>query len=96
MVTKREPPEVDRLLDEEIERVIRTLPSDTIGSQEYAKKVDMLTKLYALRKDTKTSKLSKDTMATVGANLIGIFMILKHERFHPITSKAMQFVVKAK
>jgi hypothetical protein len=96
MDTKREPPEVDRLLDEEIERVIRSMPSDTIGSQDYAKKVDVLTKLYAMRKNDKTSKLSKDTMATVGANLLGIFMILKHERFHPITSRAMQFVVKAK
>lgn len=96
MVTKREEPHADRLLEDEIERVIRALPSNPIGSGDYVKMVDTLTKLYALRKDTKTSKLSKDTLASVGANLLGIFMILKHERFHPITSRAMQFVVKAK
>jgi hypothetical protein len=95
MDTEREP-NADHLLEEEIARVIRTLPSHVIGSQDYVKTVDALTKLYALRKDEKTSKLSKDTLATVGANLIGIFMILKHERFNPITSRAMQFVVKAK
>lgn len=95
MVTKQEP-HADRLLEEEIERVIRTLPSHVIGSQDYVKTVDALTKLYALRKTEKSSSVSKDTLATVGANLVGIFMILKHERFHPITSRAMQFVVKAK
>jgi hypothetical protein len=76
--------------------VIRSLPSNPIGSQDYVKTVDTLTKLYALRTDQRSSKLSKDTLATIGANLVGIFMILKHERFHPITSRAMQFVVKAK
>jgi hypothetical protein len=96
MVTKRETPHADRLLEDEIERVIRSLPSNPIGSQDYVKTVDTLTKLYALRTDQKSSKLSKDTLATIGANLVGIFMILKHERFHPITSRAMQFVVKAK
>lgn len=96
MVTKESTSDADRLLEQEIERVIRSLPSDTIGSAEYMKAVEALTKLCALRKNEKPSRVSKDTLATVGANLIGILMILKHERFHPITSRAMSFVVKAK
>lgn len=59
---------------------------------EYAKIVDQLTKLYQMKTEERSSRVRADTLATIGANLVGIVLILRHERFDIITSKALGFV----
>jgi hypothetical protein len=67
-------------------------------TNEYAATVDQLTKLYKLRevdhKIDSSTRVSKDTLAIVGANLAGIVLILGHERVNVIASKALGFVMK--
>jgi hypothetical protein len=41
-------------------------------------------------------KISYETWATIGANLLGIGMILMHERAHVVATKALGFVSKLK
>ena len=95
MITKEKVrPLYQRLLDEELERVILAMNRTMPDSAEYAKMLSSVERLYEM-KETKTStSVSKDTLAIVGANLVGIFMILKHEFAHPITSKALSFVLR--
>lgn len=84
--------EIDVKIDEEILRVLAAMEQDTNkNTKEYASMVDQITKLNELR--TK-EKISKETWATIGANLGGIVAILFHERAHVITSKAFTLLKK--
>lgn len=69
-------------------------------SVEYAKMVDQLTKLYALKEiDHKVDaprRVSMDTLAVVGGNILGILMIVGHERTSVLTSKALTLLTKVK
>jgi len=43
---------------------------------------------------TEPKRISPDTLATIGANLLGIMIIIGHERAHVVTSKALGFIMK--
>lgn len=81
---------INSLLDE-----MSGYPSD---SPEYAKMVEQLTKLYALKEvDSKVDsprRVSADTLAIVGGNILGIVMIVGHERASVLTSKALTLLTK--
>lgn len=93
MFNKRKP-ETDRI-DTAIDELLIQMQQVSAASIQYAKMTDQLAKLYDLRTRTAgTTAVSPDTIATVAANLIGIGMILHHERAHVITTKAIGFVSK--
>jgi hypothetical protein len=81
------------LLEDELVHAIKTLRNHKTGSEEYEKTLDSVVRIYEL-KNNRSSAVSKDTLANVGANLLGIFMIIKHERVNVITSKALSFVTR--
>jgi hypothetical protein len=84
-------------LDSEIDRAFSELKDSSVGSQEYVKTLDVLTKLYHLKENEKTQMVSKDTLAIVGANLLGILMILRYENVgNFISSRALGFVLRTK
>lgn len=83
-------------LDEVIDNAIRELNGHDADSDGYAKIVAQLTELYAIKSQEKTDRLSKDTLALVAGNLLGIILIVKHEELHVVTSKAMNLVGKFK
>jgi hypothetical protein len=84
------------LLDVTINNALSELNRHSVGSEEYVKALDCVTRLYQLKRDDKASMVSKDTLANIGANLLGIFMIIKHERVNVITSKALNFVIRTR
>lgn len=65
-------------------------------SDEYAKLVDQLSKLYKLKEIDSKKRVSPDTVATVGANIVGILLILNYERLNVVATKAIGFVAKLK
>lgn len=83
--------EIDAKLDEEIIMVLDMLNSIPKTDDDYPTLVDQLSKLYELRHK---SRISKETLATIAANLTGIIVILSHERAHVIASKAFSLVKK--
>lgn len=83
-------------LELEVDRAIRELKHHAIGSEEYVKTLNSIVQLHKMKEEEKPSSVSKDTLAIIGANLTGIFMILKHENVHVITSKAMNFILRAR
>ena len=84
--------EIDAKIDEEIIRLLAALEQDNDKeTKEYASMVEQVVKLQELRNK---SRISLDTVATVGANLLGILVILNHERAHVIASKAFGLVKK--
>jgi len=65
------------------------------SSDEFAKAFERMSKLYLIKAEAQaTNRVSKDTLAFVTANLLGIFMIINHERVNVIRSAAMSFVLK--
>jgi hypothetical protein len=86
----------DENLNKEIDRVLTLMSHANPTSAEYADLTESLSKLYALKESSSKNRLSKDTMAVVAGNLLGIVMIVGHEKAHVVTSKALGFVMKAR
>lgn len=76
-----------------IDNVLREMDGVSADSDEYAKMVLQLDKLYTI-KDRNPNRVSADTWATIGANLAGILLIISHERVNVVTTKAIGFVSK--
>lgn len=99
MIFKKQPPEENRL-DVRIDKLLFEMDDHHGDTEEYAKMVKQLTKLYAIQnqeKETLKSKsISKDTLLIVAGNLIGILMITDFERARVVTSKGLQLLAKLK
>jgi len=81
-------------LNAEIERLLRELPKLHDDPKSYdliAARLELLTKIQTT---TKSVRVSADTWALIGANLIGIVLIMGHEYTHPITTKALNLAIK--
>lgn len=84
----------EALLNENIEKLLVSLKEDDPETEEYATILDQLTKLYAIKNENRSRRVSPDTLATIAANLLGISIIVGYERTHIITSKALGFIRK--
>ena len=92
MFTK--PDSTDQLLTETIDRVMLDMKDEDPNTEKFALMTDQLVKLYALKHENRARRISPDTLATIGANLLGIGIIVGHERTHIVTSKALTFIRK--
>lgn len=81
-------------LENAIERVLTEMGNETPDSEEYAKMVERLKTLHEMKTTESKPRISPDTALTAAANLLGILMIVGHERTHIVTSKALGFVLK--
>jgi hypothetical protein len=85
-------------LDLAIVDALNDLMNHPVATPGYDARLDKVERLYKL-KESETPKpeaLSPNTMANIGANLLGIFMIIRHEHVNVIASKALGFVTKTK
>lgn len=83
------------LLEEEISRGLRELKFHEATSTEYQKRMDRLVQLYRMKEEEKSSfGVSKDNLAVVFGNLMGILMIIKHEHVNVISSRAIQLLLR--
>lgn len=84
-------------LERELDRIVLALRTQEPGSAEYTKLVNQLVQLNDLQYDKKKStSVSKETLAVIGGNLLGILLIIKHEHVNVISSKAMSLLLKPK
>lgn len=81
-------------LERTIDSLLTEMSSVDAESEEYSQMADQLVKLYKLKEVDASKKLSADTLALVLGNLVGIIVIVGHERVNVVTSKALQFVLK--
>lgn len=91
MFQKKEPTPIDNAYD----RAVRELKNHPVGSAEYAKTMKLVQQLWAM-KDKPSPPLSKDTLAVVGANLLGILMIITYEHANVIRSKGLGLLLRPK
>lgn len=84
----------DPRLEKAIIELMHEMNSVTGDSPEYAQMVKQLGKLYKIREQSASKKVSPDTIALIAGNLAGIVLIVGHERANVVTSKALGFVSK--
>lgn len=86
------------LIEEELVRTLSAMKTVGHETAEYAKMLKAAELLHDMLDDEVESSdvVSKDVMASVCANLIGIILIIKHEQVNVITSKALGFVLRTK
>jgi len=88
-------------LEKEIDRLSETLSYTDMDTDEYddiVSKIERLTSIKEKLEKAKVNedKVSKDTLAVVAGNLLGIALILGYERINIITSKALNFVIRGR
>jgi hypothetical protein len=82
------------LLEDELIHGLKKLKTHSPDTEGYAKTLDQVVRIYKIKEEQKSSSVSRDTLALVGANLLGIVMIIKHENLNVITSRAMNLILK--
>jgi hypothetical protein len=90
MFKKREDP-IESAYDEQLLHLLELARKENGYTDEYKSIINQATKLKELRT---TDRISKETWATIAANLAGITIILTHERTHIIASKAFGLLKK--
>lgn len=91
MFTQKPPPDAEGLqktLDDLFVQMSHVSPD----SEEFAQMADQVSKLYVLKETDSKRRISPDVLATIAANLLGIALIVGHERAHVVTSKAINFL----
>jgi hypothetical protein len=83
-----------RALDAEIERLIKVLDTLPANGEDYVKVSDNLKVLCAAREMKDPGGISMETVVSIGANLIGLLLVLNFERTGVITSKAFSWIWK--
>jgi hypothetical protein len=91
MFTDKKIPEYKRLLERELEHCLKSLRAQVIGSEEHKKIMDATVTLHGLM-DEDPPGVSKDTVAIIAGNLVGILLIINYEQLHPLTSKALGLI----
>jgi len=94
MFNSREQSNNQRLIEVELDRTLIQLKAERVTDEEYAKTLSLVERLHKMLDKEKPASVSKDTILTVGANLVGIILILKHEHVNVISSKALGFIMR--
>lgn len=81
------------LLEEMINQNLKDLSKASPGSEEYEQKLSTLERLYQLREDD-SRKPSADAMVAAAVALLQVGIMIYHEEYHNLTSKALSFITK--
>lgn len=81
-----------KALDNEIEKLINDLTMIDPGHEDYIKVCNAIRVLCEAREKKDPSTISTELILGIGANLIGLIMILNFEKTGTITSKALNFL----
>lgn len=87
-------PTENPLIDERMDELLTELESLTGEDPAYAKTVEQLTALNALKEDDSKRRISADTALTVGANVATAVALIWFEKNHIISSKFLGFLSK--
>lgn len=83
-------------LETVIDKALLEMSNHEVTSERYGQALDRVAKLHKMKEDSKPSQVSPDTLVVAATNLIGILLILRHERVDIITSKALGFVARSR
>lgn len=96
MFFDREIPKYQRMIEDDLEHILVLLPITQPETDEYAKLLGHAERLHEMLDKPKPTPVSRDTLATIAANLAGILLIIRHEDVNVIASKALGFVIRTR
>lgn len=79
-------------LNDEVDRVVLFLSGEDPDSESYTHAVQNLKTLCEARAKKAASPIDPEILISAGVNLLGIILILRHEQFNVVTTKAMSFI----
>jgi len=79
-------------LNDEVDRVVLFLSGQDPDSESYTNAVQNLRILCEARAKKSASIIDPEVIVSAGVNLLGIVLILRHEQFNVVASKAMTFI----
>lgn len=83
-------------VDRQIKAVLDKMQAVGVLHEEYPKLMTHLERLYELKAKERLDPVSRDTMATIAGNLIGILLIVAYEQKHVMTSRAFTQIIRPK
>lgn len=86
--------EKQKPFDKEVDRILELMSGMNPADDEYARSVSSLKILCEARSKKAAFPIDPETIVTALANLLGIVLILKHEQFNVVTSRAIAFIKK--
>jgi len=87
-------PKTKSSLQNAIDRALIDITGQDPATAKFTTSVDQIVKLHKLKETESLPRVSPDTLVLAATNIAGIIMIIKHEHFNVITSKALSFVLK--
>lgn len=83
-------------LDSLIDGVFEEMHANGVNSDEYPTMLSYLERLYGLKTKERPDPVSRDTLALIAGNLMGILLIVAYEQKHVMTSKGFQHIIRPK
>lgn len=83
-------------VDSLIDSVLEEMHNKGVTSDEYPELMAYLERLYALKAKARREPVSRDTVALIAGNLLGILLIVAYEQKHVMTSKGFSQLIQPK
>lgn len=84
------------VLDEPIADVLTNMNKHGEETEEYNRSIDHLERLMKMKTEERRDRVSPDTMAIVGGNLLGILIMVAYEQRHVIGDKTMRMILQTR
>lgn len=81
-------------VDEQIDAVLIEMGVKGVNADEYSKLMGYLERLNKLKQTNKLPHVSRDTIALIAGNLLGILLIVAYEQKHVMTSKGFNQIIR--
>lgn len=88
--------EKTKAIDKLIADVLQNMERAAVGSEEYSSMMAHLERLYKLKAEQRRKPVSRDTIAIVAGNLLGILLIVAYEQKHVMSSKGFTQIIRPK
>lgn len=81
-------------VDVQIEFILNEMTLLGPDDEKYPNMLSLLERLYKLKAEKCRPPVSRDTIALIAGNLLGILLIVIYEEKHVLTSKGMNQLIK--
>lgn len=82
------------LVDGQIDAVLKEMQTIGVNSDKYPEMLAYLERLNDIKKEERLAPVSRDTIALIFGNLMGILLIVAYEQKHVMTSKGFSQIIR--
>lgn len=83
-------------IDDQIKAILDEMQEIGVYSDDYPTMMTYLQQLNEIKAKGRRDRISRDTFAIVGGNLLGILLIVAYEQKHVMTSKGFSQLIRPK